>query len=390
MKIKKTLIVAVILLHLFFYVSALKTHTFDYFFPWGNVHDHQGIDFYQVPNGARMFMQGGNLTGESISSINTYAYGNRNVYHPFFTLLVGTPLQLLTPQTAFTLWLVFHGCLWFFLAWYLYQKFKSNKNITLALVLFLGLFPHYLEIWNGQYHFLYNAAIFFLLLASLQQEKWQDGLAFVSSLLVKPISLLFIPALILRKRWKTLLLGLSLFAVTTIFFILNRSGMYYLNNLFDRVSHPIGGPPGIFTLDAVLRFLAVPLYNTTLTKVVVALGIVFVSWRLRLNLFVQLFLWTSFYLLFYDLVFEYHYTTLAPFLAIGILTQKALQTRIAKVLSLTYVLPTPFFLFHLWQFQAVGQSVTDAGWVILVLFRILPLMILDYVVIFRSRSTYAL
>ncbi len=377
------LLAVAVVLHIFFYISALKTHTLDYFFSWGNVHDHQGIDFYQVPNGARSYFRGGLLTGNG----NDFGYGNYNVYHPFFTIVVGGFFQLFQPIFSFKLWIFLHEIIYFALAGYLYLRFRTNKNIYFALLLFLGFFPHYLEIWNGQYHVLLNVAVFFLLLASLRKsEKISDALAYLLSLLVKPIALLYAPALILKKRWKTLLIGAIGFAVVTIPFYLNGDGQYYISNLLERIKTPISGPPGNFTLDSLLRFWNIPFYQSMSAKISIALLLLFIQWRCRLNLLQALFLWTSYYLLFYDLVFEYHYTTLAPFLAIGVLTQKALQSLFAKILSLSYIFPTPFFLFHFFQFQAVGWRVTDFGWTILVLFRILPLIILNFVIIFTQLS----
>lgn len=384
---KRLLILLAIIIHVSFYISALKTHQLDYFFPWGNVHEYQGIDFYQVPNGAHAYLTGGKLTGELAPDKAPYAYGNTNVYHPFFTLVVGGILQLFTPESARYLWFLAHALITSLLAFILYKRYAAHKNFSLAIFIYLGLFPHYLEIWNGQYHFLLDTAIFFLLLAAVRKkEKFRDGLVYACSLLVKPIGLLWIIPLLFKKRWKTMVVGISTFVCVTIPFLIYSSGWYYITNIISRVKGPIGGPPGVFTLDALLRYWHLPIVAVTVIKALTVMTLIYIQYKKKPSLFLSLFMWTSYYLLFYDLVFEYHYATLAPFFAIGLLTQKTFQSKIVKILCLTYVLPTPFFLFHYFQFGAKGHEVLGWGWVILVLFRIIPLILLNMIIIFNYKT----
>lgn len=384
---KHKLIILAIIIHAFFYISALKTHTLDYFFPWGNVHEYQGIDFYQVPNGAHAYLTGGKFTGELAPSEAPYAYGNSNVYHPFFTFVIGGLLQLFRPEVARHLWFAIHAMVTSILVFILFKRYKTHKNFSLAVFIYLGLFPHYLEIWNGQYHFLLDAAIFFLLLAAVRKkEKFLDAFAYAGSLLVKPIGLLWIIPLLFKKRFKTVCVGIGIFLLAIVVFLIDSSGWYYITNIVSRVKGPIGGPPGVFTLDALLRYGKISLNIITLIKAGAVIGLLFVQIKKKPNLFVSLFIWTSYYLLFYDLVFEYHYATLAPFFALGLLTQKSFQSKLAKLLCLTYALPTPFFIFHYFQYGAKGHEVLGWGWVILVLFRILPLILLNMIIIFKYKN----
>lgn len=379
---KKIIIFYAIVIHLLFFISALKTHTFDNFFAQGNIHEYQGIDFFQVPNGAYAWLKNGTLTGDLPAGIPAYHFGNRNVYHPFFTIVIGIPLQLFQPRTAFTLWLIFRLCLTSFLLLTMIKKYKNHNNLYLAILFFLGIFPHYLEIWNGQYHFLLDATIFLLLWGALtKKNQLFTGVVYAGSLLIKPIGLLWLPTFFLKKHYQTIAVGLGLALLCSIPFILNQDGLYFFSNLFDRVQAPIGGPPGIFTLDSLLRFFSWSKQYASPIKLISVGLLLVIQWKLKPNFFTSLFLWTSFYLLFYDLVFEYHYTSLAPFLALGVLTQAVFQSKIMKLLSLTYLLPSPFILFYLLQFQAQERNITNIGWVLMVLFRIVPLIIMNLLII---------
>lgn len=383
---KKYYIIIAVAIQFFYYISAVGIHTLDYFFPWGSVHDYQGWDYYQIPNAAYALLHGGDLTGSVPTNVPPYSFGSMNVYHPFFTLALGLPLQLLKPIQGFYLWTLVHIIVTAIMASILYLRFKSNKHIYFALFLYLVFFPNYLEIWAGQYHFLLNAAVIFLLLAALRKEKMKDGVIFAFSLLVKPIALLWIPTLLMHKRLKTVLIGIVIFIILTLPFSLYNNDVYYIRNLLERIQTPFGSVPSIFTLDTLLRFWETPTDIIVFLKATTAIALIIFQYRRNINLFQSLFLWVSYYLLFYDLVFEYHYTILAPFLAIGVLTQKPFQTQFAKILNILIIVPTPFFLMRFFQIFASGRNITDTGWVIIVLFRIIPVILFcSYIILQKNK-----
>ena len=367
-------------IHIFFYLSAYVTHSLDYFFPGGTIHAYQGIDFFQVPNGMHAFLHGGALTGEG--ALTSYAYGNTNVYHPFFTQVVGYFFQLFPPQTAFLLW----GAIKFFItigmAILLLLKYWTNKSLPFALLLFFIFFPQYLEIWNGQYHFLLTTSLFYVIYAFLnKQSPFIIGIWYCISLLVKPIGLLWLPLFAIRRQWIVLLTGMGLFVAVSLPYLFNGHGAYYFVNLFERVNNPIGGPPGIFTLDALLRFWQMPTEMVSALRYTTLALLAFIEIKFRPKLLVSFFLWTTSYLLFYDFVFEYHYTILIPIFVFGVMTEKIFQKNFSKILMIITCLPTPFFLMHLLQIETTGALVTDTGWTLLVLFRIIPLLLLGYLMI---------
>src|SRR5689334_4795950 len=90
-----------VLLHLLFYVSVAWTGWFDHFFSGAALHvGGKGIDFYQVPRGAWAFWHGGSLSGEPLPDGQQWGkeyWSQNNVYHPLFTLLVGTVLTWFDP-----------------------------------------------------------------------------------------------------------------------------------------------------------------------------------------------------------------------------------------------------------------------------------------------------
>ncbi len=370
------LLAFVILLHVSFYISAISTKTYDYFFPWGNVHEWQGIDFFCVPNGAYAYLRGGSLTGE-LKDQPTYTYANINVYHPFFTIVFGSFFQLFQPKTAMLIWHGIKGLITIVIFLVFYRKYKHNKYFYLSSFIYFSLFPQYLEIWNGQYQFLVTLGLFLLFFSSKKHtDTFSNGFYYFFTLLVKPIGLLWIPAFLVHKQWKILLTGIFLYICFTALFLIDSSGLYFVTNLLERIQHPIGGPPGIFTIESLLRFYF-PLSLVSVLMKYMFLGILLgfqLKWKP--SLLQSLFIWTAYYMLFYDLVFEYHYTSLIPFFMFGLVTKELFQKKRDQILLLTYSFPTPFFLFHYFQVFAHGHYVTDTGWTILVLTRTIPLFLL--------------
>lgn len=393
MKRKRTnllLIAVATIIHIFFYISAFDFHFLDYFFNLGDFRIYQGIDFFQVPNGAYMFLRGASLTGASLANLPTYAYGNYNVYHPFFTLLVGSFFILFTPHNAFITMMIIKIVITLFTIYFLYKNFSKNPYFPIALFIFLTFFPQYLELWSGQYHFFLTISLLFLLYYLLKNKKdtLLSGFLLFLNLLIKPIGFLWIPICILNKKWKTLIFGISLFFVVTIPFLINKTGNYFVDNLIERFRSPIGGPPQVFTLDAIARFYNFSFYNGTLVKGFILLLFLYLIIRYRISLFSSLFIMTSFYLLFYDLVFEYHYTVLIPFFVLGILVNKIFRNKLAIILILSFSFPTPFFIFHFFQTFTKEYFMADQGWTIIVLFRILPLIVLTILVLTKEIKNY--
>lgn len=397
-----------IIIQLSFFLFALTQQPYFNFFPFGNVHGRQGIDFFQVPNGAYSFLRGGELNGVVKKGIKAYSFGNYNVYHPFFTYVVGGFLQLFSPKVSFLLWKVFNLLVKFSLTFLVYKKLKfkiepekldksinkskvkkkskiSKQTVLFALFLFLANFPQALEMWNGQYHFLLDVGIVLFFVFLFLKNDLLAALALVLTFMVKPITILWLPLLVLQKKTKPAILSVLIFIFLSLPFFLFGKGQYYLTNLVSRIGHPIGGPPGVFTLDSLLRFWEVGFYQEygLYIKIGVLIFIIFLQLRYKLSLWKGAFLMTSFYLLFYDLVFEYHYTTVGTLLALGVLFDDFFKEKITKVLAILNILPTPFFLMYLIHFEVNGNYVTDDGWSLLVVSKILPLFLLNGYLVYK-------
>lgn len=369
------LIIAAIAIHGSFYASALHFDFWDYFFPRNAMHNRQGLDFYQVPNGAHSYWNGGSLIGIHPEGVRPYADANYNRFHPFFTVVVGTPLQWLPRKVAFTVWLGIHALVTAGLAFALVRRFRDHPDLPFALFLLLASVPDALEIWNGQYHFLVGAGVFWLMLRAGQPERpIADGALLGGTFLVKPVTLLWIPTLLMKRRWWTLAVALGILELATLPFVFDHSGYYYLNNARHRATGAPSFASQILAVDAVLLWLGLPRLAVRAIEIGSVVAILAAQWLRKLDLYRCFFLWIAFQLLF-DYSFEYHYAILAPVLAVGVLTQPIFRHWTLRLCAILMISPSPYWLLYTLQWGADGDAVTRWGWTLMVAWRALPVLV---------------
>lgn len=398
----KILLILAIIIQISFFISAVWTNWYDYFFFGNSLHYCcRGLDFYQIPNGVYAFFHGGDLTGKIPLNTPPYSfpfYSNWNVYHPLSTLLMGSFFLLFKPEFSFYLFITIRMLLNFALATYLYYNFKTNKYIYPALFLMLINFNQYNEIKIAQYQFLANAFIMLLLISLVKkQDNFKTALFYFATLLIKPISLLWLPVLIIKNKVRTSLYGLALFLACTLFFQLTGIGNYYTQKLLSHFIHPDNLLNyELMSLGAFLRYsFGVTQTHLMVLKLIFMAVVVFLSFSKKVELIKLIYLLALYFLFFYDLVYQYHFTILIPILTIGLLTCKNFQTSLAKLLLVIISLPNLFFILRFLQIGVLDSSLygtnpTALGWQIVSLGQIIPLFLLAIVIFKPSKYKPAL
>ncbi len=395
-----------LVIHIAFFISASSTKWFNYFFSGSSLHlCCRGLDFYQIPNGAYSYWHGGSLSVTQDTTHYLYGIGfpavNANVYHPVLTLLLGSFLILFSPAASFYVWMFIKLFINLALLTYFYINFKQSKYIYVAIFLSLINSTQYLEIEISQFQFILNVTLFLMLITLVKNEKSPlSGFFYFLTLISKPIGLLWIPVMFFKRQWKTLLIALSLFVIATGICLINHSGDYYVNNLWGNFLTPsTGGPIQIFTLAALLRYsTSLPDSALTALKWSCLALVIIISASKRISLQTGLFLAIAYYLSFYDMTFEYHYSTLIPILAICLVTRPEFQQLSSRIYMILISLPNVLFLLHLlysWHFKLgpfdatqtmtmdpyLGPDPTVLGWQLCVLSRIIPVLALTICVV---------
>ena len=172
--------------------------------------------------------------------------------------------------------------------------------------------------------------------------------------MIKPIALLWIPQLLMVRRYGVVIGAIGAFVIVTAACWWIPGGQFYIRELFhystSHIEHVAEGIPtdgGRFTLETILRYLGASALVTQFIKFSLPLVFLSLCYHCRIAIFPALFLWTSYYLLWYSRVYIYHYTTLIPFFTLGVLTQPQFQGRFVKAMIFLSCLPSPYLLYKL-------------------------------------------
>ena len=377
-----------LVIYLLFFVSVAWTGWFDIFFSGAALHDGaKGIDFYQLPNGAWAFWHGGSLNGDPLANKSQYAnhfFSNRNVYHPFFTLTLGSLLAQFDPAQSPYIWLWSKLFISLLVIAYFFWSFRLSKYIGFAVFILLANFSIYLELAAWQFHFILNMLLLlFLIMLVKRRPVLLSGFLHCLEMLVKPIGLLFVPTLLLKRRWKTVLLGTVLFALCTVPFLFSGVGKYYSDNLLMNLSSSgTLGPNQIITFAALLHytthwpdFVYQAIQNSSLFLVV------FLCTLRRTSITKAVFLYLAYYLCFYEQVFEYQWSSLAYVLAVCVVTCPEFQTRLSRFCIVLICLPGCFILLNHLHIDVkdmgyLGLIPGATAWEWMVVSKLIPLFLL--------------
>ncbi len=397
---KSKLLILGFTIYFLFNISALYNHFLDFFFFGSSIHHCcAGLDFYQIPNGLYAFIHGGSLDGTLPKGLIQYSkeYAtNYNVYHPFLTIVLGGIFVLFDHEISIKLWTILKIFITLGTCFYIYKNFHGNKYLNFALFIFLINFSQYNEIKISQYQFIFNISILFLLINLIKDKSaFEGGVLYFINLISKPVGLLFIPIFILKKKWYVLISGIGVFIISTLTFKLLGVGDYYINNIFGHLFNPIPTKEIDFlSFDALLRNgFGISQNSVKVIKFIILILIYAFSIGKHVSITKSIFLLIVYFLFFYDLVFQYHFSVLGPVLAVCVLALTDFQTKISRLLILIISFPNLFFIFRALQIgvvnsPALGIDPTLSTWRFVSLIQILPIALLTAIVIIPDIKRY--
>nr|HPQ40812.1 glycosyltransferase 87 family protein [bacterium] len=134
-----------------------------------------------------------------------------NRYPPGFAFTIGVILSLFRPWDAYLLWILIHELVLVFCIFRSRRLAEGSKaRFRIAAAMWLAFLPWYLELYMGQTTFIIMAATLFLgLYLDDRDHGVHAGTWWALSLITKPISLLYAPVLVRKRRFAMLLIGLA-------------------------------------------------------------------------------------------------------------------------------------------------------------------------------------
>lgn len=376
-----------LIIYLLFFISVAQTGWFNVLFSGAALHDGaKGIDFYQIPKGAWSYWHGGTLVGDHLptdSPWNQY-FANGNVYHPLFTLILGSFLTWFDPARSPYIWLWIKLPISLIVIGYFFWSFRTSKYNNFAVFILLVNFSIYLELAAWQFHFVLNMFFLLFFITVIKKRSYVlNGLLYWLGMLVKPVGLLFVPVLCFKGQWRTALLGITLFLVTTFIFLFHQTGNYYTDNLQATLTATgTGGPNQIITLSALLHFSTnwpSIAYQAIQNGALVI--VIFLSALRRTHIAKAFFLYIAYFLCFYTSVFEYQWSTLAYVIAVCIVTCPEFQTRFSRFCILLTCLPDCFFILNRLHVDVqdlgyLGLIPGETAWKWMTISKLIPLFLL--------------
>lgn len=298
------------------------------------------------------------------------------------TLIIGYPLQLFSPWIAFAIWEIIHFLATVLIVLFLWKKFPRHEYLYLALSLYLLNSYHYYEIQHAQYHFLLSLfTVLFIYVISKTNRKTFGGILYFLSLLVKPIGFLWLLPLLIYRKWKIISLGIFLYLITLVPFILNSTGKYFCANLYDASTNLSPS----YNLLAIANLYSIDLDLFKIISFFVAIGLLFLQIFKKPHVFSVLFLWISFQLIFYSLAFHYHYSILAGLISLGVLLNIFSVKKFEIIPIILITIPGPAIFFHLTGDPAILPL---EHYSIIALWSVFWLLVLDVTLIYNIFSQH--
>jgi hypothetical protein len=336
----RILLVVALVVHGLFIASLVDPgHFLNPLFPEGmhNVGEGQGSDFFAFYQAGRYVLDGEDIYQRPMDDPDRVVpYGYFYRYLPFTALTLGVALNALPPWPAYWLWVVIVELI---LALVILQTRRMTSDATLfgyLAAMWLMFSPFYIEQYMGQLTFVMSALIFVFALARARGRLAAFDWSWILSVLVKHVTILYVPILARMRRLRPIVLALVLLAASTVPYVLLRTsdtGQFGHDN-FSFNLYPYPGNFGALALVMVLKnrffpaaseplFYVGPLMLSITRLLLLAvmavptLTALWITFRRRAFDFVEsLGLWTMVYFFVFREVWEYHYVLLLPILVL--------------------------------------------------------------------------
>lgn len=372
----RIVLLVAVAVHILFLASLIDPgHFLNPLFPEGmhNLGEGQASDFYAFYQAGRYVLDNENIYTRPMDDpdrVVPYAYFYR--YLPFVAYTIGVASNAVPPKVAYWIWValiefVLLLCIW------LTRRLTRDENLFAYLAaMWLMYTPFYLEQYMGQLTFAMAAMSFAFAVMHLRGKALASDGWWWASVVIKHLTVLYIPILLRLKKYRTIAISVLLLLVTTVpYFLLRRHGTGDFNHdNFSLNLYPYPANMGAVSFFMVIKerffpFASQPFAHLGPLKLsVTRLGVaavmlvptitsLWVTFRRKPFDFLESFaLWTMLYFFVFREAWEYHYVLLIP-----VLVLLYARTR-ARVLWWIYALAAAPTLFVL--FDVPGSAETEA------------------------------
>ena len=393
----RIVLLVAVMVHILFLASLIAPgHFLNPLFPEGmhNLGEGQGSDFYAFYQAGRYVLDNENIYTRPMDDpdrVVPYAYFYRSL--PFVAYTIGVASNAVEPRVAYWIWVVIVELI-LALCILLTRRITRDNNLFAYLAaMWLMYSPFYIEQYMGQLTFPMAAMSFAFAVAHLRGRTLVSDSWWWASVVIKHLTVLYVPILIRLRKYRTIAISVLLLAVTTVpYFLLRRHGTGdFSHDNFSLNLDPYAGNMGAVAFFMVVKERFFPMASQafghigpiklSITRLGVAaimgvpvLASAWITFRRKPFDFLESFaLWTMVYFLFFREVWEYHYVLLIP-----VFVLLYARTR-ARVLWFMYALaaaPTLFVFYDVpgatpqepWEVWSAFEHLLNHG------FKLIPLV----------------
>ena len=339
-----------------------------------------GGDFYALYHGGLQARRGGS-PHDPTTVEGDAPYYFRYIYSPVLAQTLGRAVTLLSPWSAYLVWVVvIEACL---LAWLLllYRDGASPSVRTFAVVLLLAGQPYLLELHMGQFTFV---AVALTLWAAKGGLRASGVAALFGAIVLKTFPLVALPALVRTGARRALIGGLVAATVVLVSSAVGpRGDGHFALGMLDTM----GGPhPGAESLSQAIYMMVMALTGVWLPTVipwlpaaVVSVSVALAAWRVftgRGSVMLGCCAMLLAFFVSYLHVWEHHYSAVLLICVVALVEMSRITARddaprrALTVAAILLALPSPFALAG-----HAFQSWTPVTWLLMSVSKGLPTVI---------------
>lgn len=344
---------------------AKGVHVWDHFF-WDSTKYEVGFDFFGLYKGGLDLLRGKSIyeearydQTETVFSDEDVPYYCPYIYPPIVSYFMA-PFALIFPAwMAYALWCLINELLLLWCIKISRSLFKSERNKTLATMMWLCFTPFYLLLYIGQTSFIIAACL--LIMAGCYLAEWRKGgdWAWILSVALKLLTLIVAPILVRFKRYRAVILAVAIVLLASLpYFAFKPDDIpFFLYLVKSRTVAPYGGDFSHSEVSWLLsnpssassaeqkaeREHAAELASKVFMWAVILLSMAITFIPKNLSFVDGLSLWMCTYFLAYIRVWEHHYVMILPILVLLFFSTKS---RFVLIMYPILAIPTPFILFE--------------------------------------------
>ncbi len=322
-----------------------------------------GADFFAFYQAGRYVLDGDDIYRRPMDDPDRVVpYGYFYRYLPFVAYTLGIASNAVSPWTAYWLWILIVELVLLWCILLTYRAVRDGWLFAMLATMWLVFTPFYMEQYMGQLSFVMGALIFAMVLAHGRGRTARFDWLWIASVIIKHMTVLFIPIMLRLKRFRTVVLAGLLLGVTAIpYLMLRESGVGdFTHDNFNLTLYPYSGNMGALALVMVLKARLFPMASEigfqlgpirmTITRMLIlgtmavpTLAALWATFRRRpFDLVESVSLWTMVYFFVFREIWEYHYVLLMP---VFVLLYMKTRARVLWWIYALAALPTLFVFY---------------------------------------------